>query len=611
MKKTNPFKILESFWLLTTLFFLSIVNQINAQQTSPREKLISKINAVFDGSNIRFSDSTLYKLRKEAWTLKEDSLYAELTFYQIEKNRESANITLVTTVLEDLLRTDYKYLKRHPKLLLLCYLNLGEFYLLPHKLSKDSLKLSKYYFEQYFEILKTLTLNASETILHQNQRLNYLEKTQNDSLFYYLDAFKKSDTEKNLILTRWNRFKKNHKKELYHAKKSSHSYELLVAYRNNLEFNKVDSLYPLLLEKYKGKNIFNEHVLYLNMGKRHALVRSFNKAEKLFFKALKYFEDHKKSYHTKECLEAIVDVKLKTGDIHGFKLYNTKLNDYIQNQHEVQLNVFEKYLRFVKGVSGLEMKAIKKADMLEKKQIEDDLRYQKTITSVGLAFFLVFTIFIFFYFQSVKERDFLEYKNEKLKVDVLRSKFKPHFTFNVLSVINYFIAKEDLENASYTLTKMANLLRSTLDNMNKNLVPYESEYEICDHYMCLEFLRFSDKFDFKFEALEDSRIKEWKIPPGIIEPFLENCVNHGFKGVKTKGVITLNHHIKDNQLVITVKDNGIGINKTNLFSNDSHGIKITQEVVDASSNLYKTPIGLEISTDNGTIVKLTIPVLEH
>ena len=437
-----------------------------------------------------------------------------------------------------------------------------------------------------------------------------MEKTHNDSLLYYLNTFDLPKQEKNLILTRWYRSKKDHKKELIHAKKSGNLHELLVAYRYNLQLSKVDSLYPILLNKFKGNNSFNEHILYLNMGHRYASERRFVKADKMYLKALSYFEDHKKMYQLNECLEAILDIKTQVGDLKAFKFYDTKLKTLKQQQHEEQLIVIEKYLNFVKDVSDLEIKKKKKADLLEKEQAKNELKYQKTITSVGLAFFLVFSIFIFFYFQSVKERETLEYKNEKMKVDVLRSKFKPHFTFNALSVINYFIAKKDVENASNALTKMATLLRSTLDNMSKDLVSYESEYNICMDYMYLELLRFSDRFECDFKDLNDPIIKGWKVPPGIIEPFLENSVNHAFKGVKKKGMISLTHQIENNCLVICVKDNGVGIDTEKIYSEDLHGIKITKDVIKATSNLYKTPIKFEMKSDEGTVVTLTVPLLK-
>jgi hypothetical protein len=542
--------------------------------------------------------------------LKEDSLYVDLTFQQIEKNKGSMDIFVVTNILEDLLIKEYEFLKNHPKLLLLCYLNLSKFYLSRYNTSKASMGLSKYYFERYFEILKTIPLDDSDIRLHQKHRLSYLEKTHNDSLLYYLKTYDLPKQTKNLILTRWYRSQNNHKKELIHAKKSGHTHELMIAYRNNLQLSKVDSLFPILLDKFKEKNSFNEHILYLNMGHRYALERRLDNADKMYLKALNYFEDNKKAYQLNECLEAIIDVKTQSGDLNAFNFYNTKLNTLKQQQHDEQLLVIEKYLNFVKNITDLRGKTKKKTEKLEKEQAKNELKYQKTITSVGLAFFLVFSIFIFLYFQSVKERESLEYRNKKMKVDVLRSRFKPHFTFNALSVINYFIAKKDVENASNALTKMATLLRSTLDNMSKDLVSYQSEYNICKDYMYLELLRFSDRFECNFKDLNDPIIKGWKVPPGVIEPFLENSVNHAFKGVKNKGVISLTHQIENNCLVICVKDNGVGIDTEKIYSENLHGMKITKDVIKATSKLYKTPIIFEIKSDGGTIVTLTIPLLK-
>ena len=604
-------KILKSSWVLASMSLLSLsVNYIYAQQTNARDAFIERINTAFNRQDTQKSDSIFNVLKQEAWSLKEDSLYVDLTFQQIEKNKDSVDIFLVTTILEDLMIKEYEFLKTHPKLLLVCYLNLSKFYLSRYNTSKASMGLSKYYFDGYLEILKTTPLSTSDIRLHQKHRLRYLQKTQNDSLLYYLNSYELPKQTKNLILTRWYRSKDNHKKELIHAKQSGHSLELLVAYRNNLQLSKVDSLFPILLEKFKGKNSFNEHLLYLNMGHRYALERRFDNADKMYLKALNYFEDNKKSYQLNECLEAILDVKTQIGDLNAFKFYNTKLNALKQQQHDEQLLVIEKYLSFVKDITFLEAKTKKKAEKLEKEQAKNELKYQKTITSVGLAFFLVFSIFIFFYFQSVKERESLEYKNEKMKVDLLRSKFKPHFTFNALSVINYFIAKKDVENASNALTKMATLLRSTLDNMSKDLVSYQSEYNICKDYMYLELLRFSDRFECNFKDLNDPIIKAWKVPPGIIEPFLENSVNHAFKGVKSKGLISLTHQIEKNCLVICVKDNGVGIDTEKIYSENLHGMRITKDVIKATSKLYKTPIKFQIKSDGGTVVTLTIPLLK-
>ncbi|MGB2173560.1 MAG: sensor histidine kinase [Flavobacteriaceae bacterium] len=598
-------------WAVIIISLLTAAtNCINAQRSSSKAAFIERVNTIIQTQNSQNSDSIFNVLREEAWSLKQDSLYVDLTFQQIEKNKNSVDIFQITSVLEDLMVKEYEFLKNHPKLLIFCYLNMSKYHLSRHKPSKSDLEISKYYFNRYLEILKTIPLSDSDITLHQNHRLYYLEKTHNDSLFFYLNTYDLPKQKKNLILTRWYRSQNDHKKELIYAKESEHTHELLVAYRNNLQLSKVDSLYPVLLEKFKGKNRLNEHILYLNMGHRYVLDRRYNKAEKMYLKALSYFEDTKNTYQLNECLEAIVDLKTLSGDLNSFKFYNTKLNSFKQQQRDEQLLIIEKYLRFMKNVTDLDGKTKKKAEKLEKEQVKNELKIQKLITSVALGFFLVLTVFMFFYFQSLKQRETLEYKNEKMKVDVLRSKFKPHFTFNALSVINYFIAKKDVENASNALTKMATLLRSTLDNMGKDLVTYQSEYNICKDYMYLELLRFSDRFECEFMELNDPIIKGWKVPPGIIEPFLENCVNHAFKKVKYKGMISLTHQIENNCLLICVKDNGVGINTEKIYSEKLHGMNITKDVIKTTSLLYKSPIKFEITSDNGTTVTLTIPLLK-
>jgi len=75
-------------------------------------------------------------------------------------------------------------------------------------------------------------------------------------------------------------------------------------------------------------------------------------------------------------------------------------------------------------------------------------------------------------------------------------------------------------------------------------------------------------------------------------------------------MISLTHHIENNCLVICVKDNGVGIDTEKIYSEKLHGMKITKDVIKATSNLYKTPIKFEIKSDGGTVVTLTIPLLK-
>ena len=74
-------KILRSIWAITSISLLSVcTNWINAQKATTRDAFIEKINASLDNQNTQNSDSIFNKLRNEAWSLKEDSLFVDLTF---------------------------------------------------------------------------------------------------------------------------------------------------------------------------------------------------------------------------------------------------------------------------------------------------------------------------------------------------------------------------------------------------------------------------------------------------------------------------------------------------------------------------------------------------
>lgn len=172
-------------WAVIIISLLTAsTNCINAQRSSSKAAFIERVNTIIQTQNSQNSDSIFNVLREEAWSLKQDSLYVDLTFQQIEKNKNSVDIFQITSVLEDLMVKEYEFLKNHPKLLIFCYLNMSKYHLSRHKPSKSDLEISKYYFNRYLEILKTIPLSDSDITLHQNHRLYYLEKTHNDSHFF-------------------------------------------------------------------------------------------------------------------------------------------------------------------------------------------------------------------------------------------------------------------------------------------------------------------------------------------------------------------------------------------------------------------------------------------
>jgi hypothetical protein len=588
-------------------FAISPCAKFNAQ--TAKDYLIKDLDSIFKVKNLKNIDQTYDVLKERALSLELDSLYITLIFQQIEKNGGLLLYTNSEVLLENLLINENYFFKKNPKLLLKVFHDLGKFYLIHSKNSKSTQAIYKYYYRRYFNLLKTVSLNEKERKIANNNKLNQLLYTQNDSIFHYLEAFKIDNNTKADYLNHWHRELGNHKKELSYANESGNKIDIIVALKNNEDFEAVETLFPKYRDEFIKNDKLSEHKLYLIMGQYYLNQKHYFKSEAMYLKALTYFSSTAFNLYTETILNDLIKIQSENGNFTKYRFYINKLIAQNKAKEEQQLKIHVNHLDYSEKIRDFELHLKNEEEAYKFFNLKSKITNQKTIISFALALLIVTLIFIYFYSVVSKTNAFLEDENEQMSMDVLKSKFKPHFTFNVLSVINYFVEKKEVQNATLALTKMAALLRSTLDNMNEKLVPFESEYEICDNYMYLESLRFSKKFKYQFKPIKNNVIKQWLIPPGIIEPLLENAVNHAFKGVDYEGLIELNHELSKNHLNIIVSDNGVGIGSSKIMTRKSHGLKITRDYIQTVSNLYRKPITIDFISNNGTTVILRIPKL--
>lgn len=592
-------------WGYLLIFLLLIFNNTSAQTS--KEALFQAADSLFKSEHIKDIDLAYNKIKERSLKLELDSLYVELTFQQIEKNGGLLIYTNSKILLENLLINENYFFKANPKMLLKGIHDIGKFYAINTGKSNTAKAISEYYYQRYFKLIKTVDLNESELKTAQHNKLNYLIYSKNDSLFYYLDKFKIDKIKRAGYLAYWFRDLGDFEKELIYAKASKNKIDIIVAHKNNGNFKTVEKLFPIYLQEFKKKDSLLEHRLYVIMGQCYLMQNRYVESEEMYLKALRYFSSSTFNLYIETIFKDLIKIQSLARNFQKHQLYSKGLIDHNKAKEEEELKIHQKHVEHSAKISDFERKLKNEEEDFKINSLKSQINNQKTTISFAMAFLIVTLIFIYFYSVVSKTNAMLEDVNEEMSIDVLRSKFKPHFTFNVLSVINYFIEKKEMKNAALAITKMAALLRSTLDNMSEKLVSFESEYKICDNYMYLESLRFSKKFEYKFKPLEGDVVKQWFIPPGIIEPLLENAVNHAFKGVDYKGLIELNYEINQDHLIISVSDNGIGIGTSNVVTKKSHGLKITRDYIKTVSNLYRKNITIDFISKNGTIVKIKIP----
>jgi len=168
-------------------------------------------------------------------------------------------------------------------------------------------------------------------------------------------------------------------------------------------------------------------------------------------------------------------------------------------------------------------------------------------------------------------------KNEKriltLEQDLLRIQMNPHFIFNALNSIKLYIINNEQKNAVHYLNKFSKLIRKILD-----------ELETMDLYMSIENIRFSN--EIKHETLVDPSINldTIKVPPLVLQPFLENSIWHGLSSKKGSKKILISVHQSNKEFIeISIEDNGIGrtesakIKADKVIHRKSIGINLTKE----------------------------------
>lgn len=205
-----------------------------------------------------------------------------------------------------------------------------------------------------------------------------------------------------------------------------------------------------------------------------------------------------------------------------------------------------------------------------------------------------------------------------LKQNSLQNMMKPHFIFNVLNSINYYLQTNDTQNASGELKSFSRLIRKNLDMSQENFVSISEELEFIKQYLDIEKKRTSDKFSFKISKDKEIDSNLTKVPSLLIQPFLENAILHGVVPKDGKGKISINFSKHDKFLKISIKDDGLGFNQTDSIPDTDksiHGIGIAKQRIAILNEMYGFVFNLKIANlyefdnkKNGTLVEITLPI---
>lgn len=195
------------------------------------------------------------------------------------------------------------------------------------------------------------------------------------------------------------------------------------------------------------------------------------------------------------------------------------------------------------------------------------LRYIEGEFILGYAFFAYVTIYSLLMAKTHSEA---YHKSQRLSVGLrkaldraelseaayMNAQMKPHFLFNTLNTIAEYCTQNPKE-AEHLIIVLAKYLRKTIDYGSAgSTVILEKELLHVREYIEIISSRFQD-IKFVFNIPED--LPPANIPPMILQPLIENCVNHGIRKREGDGLVVIDVSVEDEYIRISVTDNGTGI----------------------------------------------------
>lgn len=221
---------------------------------------------------------------------------------------------------------------------------------------------------------------------------------------------------------------------------------------------------------------------------------------------------------------------------------------------------------------------------------------------LALALVLVFSIFLFRRrIRIIRREAAFRQRIAETEMMALRAQMNPHFIFNSLNSIENFIMRNEKRLASDYLNKFARLIRLILENSRVDAVPIEKDIEALQLYVDLEQLRFNHKFDYKAIVSHTLLHDNYRVPPMLIQPFVENAIVHGLANSDKPGLLLLVAvDLQRDYIKYIVEDNGVGnaqaaaYKEKNRPGHQSLGLLITQERINIFNQRYNSGATLQI-----------------
>jgi hypothetical protein len=197
----------------------------------------------------------------------------------------------------------------------------------------------------------------------------------------------------------------------------------------------------------------------------------------------------------------------------------------------------------------------------------------------------------------------LEAELARAQLDALRLEIQPHFLFNTLNSVAALVRRRSNQRALEVVLGLSELLRSTLDRSDRQLVPLHEELDFVRRYVALQRTRFEDRLRVSFE-IDDSLLDE-PVPWLVLQPLVETAIRHGVAPRANGGSVVIRARRTPEGLALEVEDDGPGPASASGDENRGIGLDNTRSRL---HQLYHDAASLSLGrVDDHTLAVARIP----
>jgi tetratricopeptide (TPR) repeat protein len=406
------------------------------------------------------------------------------------------------------------------------------------------------YFEQKFYEKSIETYNVAKTILEDQQLKPQLATVYNNLAVVYTEIQDFNIAAGYLLIA----------DSLNQAIKSEVG--LAICTNNLAKIFREQQQYTLAIDKHKQaidmlQNIGDQSYLpscYLGLGKTYTLTNLYNEAHISLLRGLQIALKSGQKVQELRFYEGLIDLHKSANQMEETIMYydlysalSQELNDQQIGRYIGQQELREHIEKRDQALKTLESEAA---------FLQFKLNQRNMLLIMSGALIALVSLLFTLLFQQYRLKT--ENRSIALEQKILRAQLNPHFIFNALGAIQHYMIDHRPEKAASYLSKFSKLMRAILEGSRSGKTPLSVELENIRHYLDLQALRFSKPFEYSIEIDDHIDPKQVHIPPLLVQPLLENAIEHGLLP-NQGGELVVRFKRNDPFILVEIQDDGIGI----------------------------------------------------